>query len=293
MSESYYGQPILSEPTWTWEIPTYFFLGGMAGASATLAGLAELRGNTVLARRAWLVALAGVAASPPLLISDLGRPERFVNMLRVVKPTSPMNVGSWILTLAGPAFTFAAARSWLGRFPRLGRAAAATSLVAGPALATYTAVLVADTAIPVWHEARGQLPLVFAAGGAMSAASACLLVTPLSHAGPARRLAVGAAAAELASTHRMERGLAEVGEPYRSGVSGRLARAAKALSVAGALAVAAGRPRLGAVALLGGALSQRWSIYKAGFASARDPRYVVAPQRARLSARAAQPIPSA
>jgi hypothetical protein len=83
----------------------------------------------------------------------------------------------------------------------------------------------------------------------------------------------------------MEHGLAEAGEPYRFGVSGRLARTAKTLSVAGALAVAAGRPRLGAVALLGGALSERWAVYKAGFASARDPRYVIGPQRERLSTR--------
>jgi hypothetical protein len=285
MTESYYGQPILSEPTWTWEIPTYFFLGGMAGASATFAALAELRGNEALARRAWIVALGGVAASPPLLIADLGRPERFVNMLRVVKPTSPMSIGSWTLALAGPAFGLAAARSGLGRFPRLGRAAAGASMLAGPALATYTAVLVADTAIPVWHEARTQLPFVFAAGGAMSAAAACLLITPPVHAGPARRLAVGAAAVELAATDRMERCLGELGEPYRSGACGRLARAAKALSAGGALAVTAGRPRLGAIGLLAGALSERWAIYKAGFASARDPRYVVAPQRARLSGR--------
>jgi hypothetical protein len=292
MTDSYYGQPILSEPTWTWEIPTYFFLGGMAGASATFAALAELSGNAVLARRAWLVALGGVAASPPLLIADLGRPARFVNMLRVVKPTSPMSVGSWTLTLAGPAFGLAAARSGLGRFVRLGRAGAATSMLAGPTLATYTAVLVADTAIPVWHEARAQLPFVFAAGGAMSAAGACLLITPPSHAGPARRLAVGAAVVELAATHRMERRLGELGEPYRSGVSGRLALAAKALGAVGALAVTAGRPRLGAIGLLAGALSERWSIYKAGFASARDPRYVVEPQRARLAARAREPAPA-
>jgi hypothetical protein len=280
VSASYYGRPVLNEPTWTWEIPTYFFLGGMAGASGTFASLAELRGNDVLARRAWLVALAGVAASPPLLISDLGRPERFFNMLRVFKPTSPMSMGSWILALASSAFAGAGVRSVFGRFPRLGRAGAVTSVLAGPALATYTGVLVADTAIPVWHEGRSHLPFVFAAGGATSAAAACLLVTPSSHAGPARRLAVGAAVAELASTDRMER---DLGEPYRSGACGRLARAAKALTAAGALAVAARRPRLGAVALLGGALCERWSVYKAGFASARDPRYVVEPQRARLS----------
>ena len=88
---------------WTWEIPAYFFFGGMAGAAAPFALLSELRGDEALARRAWLVALAGVAASPPLLIADLGRPERFHHMLRVLKPTSPMSVGSWILGASSTA----------------------------------------------------------------------------------------------------------------------------------------------------------------------------------------------
>jgi Polysulphide reductase, NrfD len=279
---SYYGQPVLNDPTWTWEIPTYFFFGGMAGASGTFAAIAELRGNRVLARRAWLVSLAGLAASPPLLISDLGRPERFANMLRVFKPTSPMSVGSWILTAAGGAFTAGAARSLLGWFPRLGRAGAAASAAVGPALATYTAVLVSDTAVPIWHEARAHLPFVFAAGAASSAAGAALLITPSAHAAPARRLAVGAAVAEVVATQRMESDLGFLGEPYREGVAGRFSRAAKALTAAGALAVLNRRPRLGGLALMGGAMCERWAVYKAGFASVRDPRYVVEPQRARV-----------
>jgi hypothetical protein len=281
MSSSYYGQPILNDPTWTWEIPTYFFTGGMAGAAGTFATLAELRGDDLLARRAWLVALFGTWTAAPLLIADLGRPERFFNMLRVFKPTSPMSMGSWILSLVQPAFATAAARSLLGWFPRLGRAGAFTSAFAGPALATYTGVLVADTAIPVWHEAGSHLPFVFAAGATMSAGAAVTLITPAAHAAPARRLALGAAACELALTVDMERRLGFVGEPYRQGVAGRFARASKALTAAGALAIAARRPRVGAVALLGGALCTRWAVYKAGFASARDPRYVVEPQRAR------------
>src|SRR5439155_9437640 len=98
LSDGYYGQPVIKEPIWTWEIPCYFFTGGVAGASAGLAFLAELRGNGVLGRRAWAVALTGVSVSPALLTSDLGKPVRFVNMLRMFKVTSPMSVGSWILT---------------------------------------------------------------------------------------------------------------------------------------------------------------------------------------------------
>jgi hypothetical protein len=282
MSESYYGRPIVKAPVWTWEIPVYFFFGGMAGAAAPFALLSELRGDEALARRAWLVALAGVTASPPLLISDLGRPERFHRMLRVLKPTSPMSVGSWILGASSTAIAVATARSFLGWFPRLGRAAGATAVL-GPALSTYTAVLVADTAIPAWHEARRELPFVFAAGAAMSAGSAVALV---GGGGAAQRLALVGAAGELAATTTMERRLGALGEPYREGEAGRFSRAAKALTAGGALVMAArGRRRAGATVggalMLAGAMATRWSVYKAGFQSAADPKYVVDPQRAR------------
>jgi Polysulphide reductase, NrfD len=285
--DSYYGRPILKAPVWTWEIPVYFFFGGMAGAAAPFALLSELRGDEALARRAWLVALAGVAASPPLLVSDLGRPERFHHMLRVLKPTSPMSVGSWVLGASSTAIAFANARSLFGWFPRLGRAASATAVL-GPALATYTAVLVADTAIPVWHEARRELPFVFVSGAAMSAGSAVAL---LGGGAPARRLALVGAAGELAATAAMERRLGWLGEPYHEGAAGRAGRAAKALTAVGGLVMAtAGRRRVGAAAggalMLAGALATRWAVYKAGFQSAADPKYVVEPQRARKAARA-------
>jgi hypothetical protein len=278
----YYGRPVLKEPVWTWEVPCYFFAGGMAGAAAPLALAAEMRGEGGLARRAWLVALAGVGASPMLLISDLGRPERFHHMLRVFKPTSPMNMGSWILSATGTAIALGAARGVLGWFPRAGRLAGATAVL-GPALSTYTGVLVADTAIPAWHEARRELPWVFAAGSAMSAGAA---VTLAGGGAPAQRLALAGAAGELASTTLMEGRLGELGEPYREGEAGRFARAAKALTAAGGLLMATRRRRSGAAMMLAGAFATRWSIYKAGFQSAADPRYVVEPQRARAAARA-------
>jgi hypothetical protein len=286
----YYGRPILKEPVWTWEIPTYFFVGGMAGAAAPFALLSELRGDHGLARRAWLVALAGAGASPMLLISDLGRPERFHHMLRVFKPTSPMNVGSWILSASGTAIALATARSVLGWFPRAGRLAATTAVL-GPALSTYTGVLVADTAIPVWHEARRELPWVFAAGSAMSAGAAVALV---GGGAPARRLALSGAAGELAATSAMERRLGELGEPYREGEAGRFAKVGKLATAAGAALLAAGRARRsGAALLLAGAFATRWSVYKAGFQSAANPKYVVEPQRARAAARADAPSPAA
>jgi hypothetical protein len=282
MSDSYYARPIVKAPVWTGEIPVYFFFGGIAGAAAPFALMSDLRGDRSLARRAWLIALAAVAASPPLLLSDLGRPERFHHMLRVLKPTSPMSIGSWTLAASSAAIGLATARSVLGWFPRLGRAAGATAVL-GPALSTYTAVLVADTAIPAWHEARRELPYVFAAGSAMSAGSAVALVGGGT---PAKRLALAGAAGELAASTLMERRLGALGEPYRQGEAGRFARAAKALTAAGAVAMAAGGRRragtaLGASLMLAGAMATRWAVYKAGFQSAADPKYVVDPQRSR------------
>ena len=99
---------------WTWEIPAYFFFGGMAGGSAGLAYGAHLRGDEQAARRAWLTAMAGLSVSPVLLIADLGRPERFLNMLRMFKVTSPMSVGSWVLSVTATATAVAAADA-LGR----------------------------------------------------------------------------------------------------------------------------------------------------------------------------------
>jgi polysulfide reductase-like protein len=281
--DSYYGRPIVKQPVWTWEIPVYFFFGGMAGAAAPFAVMSELRGDQATARRAWLVAMTGLGVSPALLISDLGRPARFHHMLRVVKPTSPMNIGSWILSAAGTTFALGATRSLFGWFPRLARARVAATVL-GPALSTYTGVLVADTAIPAWHEARRELPWVFAAGSAMSAGAA---VTIAGGGAAAQRLAVAGAAGELATTTLMEHRLGMLGEPYREGTAGLFARASKALTAAGGLAMVTGRRRTGAALLLGGALGTRWSIYKAGFQSAADPKYVVDPQRARRSARRA------
>src|SRR5215213_5895582 len=132
-TRSYYGRPVLKEPVWTWKIPWYFFTGGLAGASSNLAAVARLFGNERLARRALLSALVGAAVSPVLLISDLGQPERFYNMLMVFKPTSPMNVGTWLLTAFGSAIGVAASSDVLGVFPRLGRSSEGVAALLGPA----------------------------------------------------------------------------------------------------------------------------------------------------------------
>jgi hypothetical protein len=288
---SYHGQPVIKEPTWTWEIPTYFFTGGMAGASAGLAYLSDLRGNDVLARRAWAVSLGAIGISPVFLISDLGRPARFLNMLRMFKVTSPMSVGSWIVSVSGATTTLAAVNAWMGWFPRPARIAKPTAALFGLPLSTYTAALIANTAVPVWHEARVTLPFAFGSGASLSAGAVAVLVTPPAHAAPARRLAVGAALAEGVANELMHRQLGEHGEPYKTGASSLFRHISRATTVAGAAVLlrrgATSRPAaIAAGALLcAGALSARWSIYKAGFQSAADPKYVIGPQRRAIERR--------
>jgi hypothetical protein len=285
---SYHGQPVIKQPTWTWEIPVYFFTGGVAGASAGLAYLSRLAGNDVLARRAWVTAAGAIAVSPPLLISDLGRPTRFLNMLRMFKVTSPMSVGSWILSLSGTATGVAAANELTGLFPHASRIARPAAAVAGLPLSTYTAALIANTAVPVWHEGRRWLPFVFGSGAALSAGAAAVAATPVEHARPARRLALAAAAVEVATKEVMQRRIGEAGEPYEQGAAGRFGHLSRVCIVAGAtlLARRGGHSRPAAVVagglLCAGALSARMSILRAGYQSAADPKYVVGPQRARI-----------
>jgi formate-dependent nitrite reductase membrane component NrfD len=288
---SYYGRPIVKEPVWTWEIPTYFFTGGLAGASAVLSTTAKLTGNEKLSKTALYIGAVADLVSPALLISDLGRPERFHHMLRVVKVTSPMNMGSWVLLVSGGASNTAAVLELVGRLRPVKLLAEAVSTLAGPLLATYTGVLVADTAVPVWHDGRQELPWIFAASAAASAgAASCVFVRP-EDAGPARRLAVAGVLVEGALMQLMELRLGTIGEVYRQGASGKLSRAAKGLATAGAALLARRGKKSRAALVLGGAmvcageLCVRWAVFKAGVQSARDPKYVVESQRRRVEQR--------
>ena len=166
---SYYGRPIIKAPIWEPAVPSYFFFGGLAGASASLALGARLAGNEQLARNATFAGMAGAGISPILLTADLGRPERFFNMFRLVKITSPMSVGTWILTGCGAALGVASGCEALGTMPRVKLAAQTVGGLLGLPLTTYTAALVANTAVPIWHEARRELPFVFAGSAAASA----------------------------------------------------------------------------------------------------------------------------
>ena len=289
--DSYYGRPIVKEPVWQPEIPFYFFFGGLAGASGVLHAFAGLVGNKTLARRTLLIGAAADIVGPILLVSDLGRPERALNMFRVFKVTSPMSVGSWVLLVSGGASNTAAALELVGKLKPLKVAAEFVSALAGPPLATYTGTLIADTSIPVWHEARHELPWLFGVSAASSAGAAAAIAVPVDEAGPARRLAIGASVVTLGLKEVMQRRLGFVGEVYEKEEAGSYGRISKLCTGAGAalLALAGKRSRAAAVAggslVLAGEVALRWSVFRAGFQSARDPRYVVVPQRERKAAR--------
>ena len=201
MSE-YYGLPTLKPPVWTWEVPAYFFVGGAAGAAAMIGAAARIAGGRPeLVRDARWIAAAGGAISPPLLIGDLGRPERFLNMLRVFKVQSPMSVGAWTLlafsNAAGAAAFADLIDRWSdGRIPVriLGDAAEALSAATGLVLSTYTGVLIGATAIPAWSENVRILPVHF---GASAVGSAVSILELMGHRDPALNLlGAGAAAVE-------------------------------------------------------------------------------------------------
>jgi hypothetical protein len=295
---SYYGRPVLKEPVWQPEIPWYFFTGGLAGGSSVLSLVARLAGNEKLARRSLYIGAAADLVSPALLISDLGRPERFLNMFRVFKVTSPMSVGSWILGVSGGASSTAALLEATGVLRASKAAAEVVSALSGAPLAVYTATLVSNTAIPVWHEARKELPFLFGSSAVASAGAAAAIAVPPAEAGPARRLAVGGVLVENVVFTLMEKRLGMLGEPYSKAEAGRYKKVATACTLGGA-ALLAGPGRksrlaaaMGGALVLAGEVAVRWSVFKAGFQSARDPKYTVAPQRAsRASAARAAPRP--
>jgi hypothetical protein len=296
--ESYYGKQIIKTPAWkTPDVPLYLFLGGMSGASSLLAEGAAFSGLPALERVARGAAAAGVAAGTVALIHDLGRPARFLNMLRTVKVTSPLSVGSFILAPFGGLSAAAFASNVTGRLPRLGRLAGLGTAALGPALTTYTAALISNTAVPAWHEAHRELPFIFAGSGATAAGGLAMVLTRTAENGPARRLAIAGAAVELAGAEVLKRRLGLVAEPYKQGTPGWLMSTARTMTAgSAALSLLGGRSR--SVAVVAGAsyvaasLLTRFGIYEAGMASARDPKYTVIPQRQRMAEREKTQRPS-
>jgi formate-dependent nitrite reductase membrane component NrfD len=280
--KTYYGRPILKPHIWKPYIGWYFFTGGLAGTSGSLALAARAAKNRRLARVATFSAAAGAIVSSLLLVADLGNPQRFANMMRVFKPTSPMNIGTWLLLAFGASSGAAAlgevTDEALGGVGNLGRALAG---ILGIPLSVYTAVLISNTATPAWHHARRGLPLLFAGGSAASAGAFAALLAPHDAARAARRLALAGAAIELIGDERMQTSLGPVlAEPYHSGKGGSYHRGARFCTLTGALTMlllGRYRPfaRAAACFLLAGAIAERFCVLNAGAQSARDPRYAI------------------
>lgn len=286
----YYGIPLLKEPAWTWEIPLYFFIGGAAGTAGVIGAVANYTGaDPKLVRDARWIAAAGIVISPVLLILDLGRPARFLNMLRVFKPQSPMSVGVW--TLMG--FSFGASGAALAEYIRerygpslpisiIEHVGQAISLVFGLPFSNYTGVLIGATAIPVWNENVGELPIHFGASG-LGAAVGMLELAGHSDSRALQTLGLGAAVTECFQGLRLESRNKPVLRPLKKGISGAVVRAGGLLSGPLPLALrllsttlnkkqARGLRRAAAISSVVGSLLTRIGWVYAGHVSARDWR---------------------
>lgn len=192
---SYYNVPVIHKPHWKWLIILYFFLGGISSASYVIATIAELwggRDGRKITRVGRYLSLAALIPSPILLILDLGRPERFHHMLRIVKLRSPMSVGTWGLTIFGlfcalSALIQAAQDGLLARITPINRLLLAlprkTINVIGGAfgffVGGYTGVLLGATAVPLWAKNALLLGPLFLSSAMSSACAAMTLLLSL------------------------------------------------------------------------------------------------------------------
>jgi hypothetical protein len=295
----YYGQPVVKPPVWTWQIPLYFFMGGLAGMSAVIASGAvifhhvdpSLATNVGVARAAmWVSAIGGAILSPVLLIMDLGRPRLFLNMLRVFKHRSAMSMGAWILSFFGAcavpgliALELHAQQIFGGSFDQLLRVAAGIfifgSAIFGTLLATYTGVLIGATAIPAWFLHRTLLPIHFGTAGLGSAAAVLEL---LGHRIPALNFlgfyAAGVESALLIWLTIDKHGVAD--RAIHEHGSGWLIRIGEILN--GPLAIVLrlfGLVPFAAISFLIGALVSRFGWIAVGKVSGSDPESVFAAER--------------
>lgn len=292
-SPTYYDLPTIKEPVWIWSVPAYFYTGGAAGGAALLGAVAQLvdrDGLDGLIGRCRLVAVGGTALGTVFLIHDLGRPARFLNMLRVFRPSSAMSMGSWTLAAISTASAGAVVLPLLGA-RRMGDVAGLVAGALGPVLSTYTAVLISDTAVPVWQATRRTTPALFGASGLVAATS----LLDLTDQGAREeeivyRLGMVAKLADLVAGEAVGRAADEierVGRPLHQGASGglwKLAKGCTAASLAVSLLPVAPhrrRTRRLVAAALGtiGSVAVRFAVFHAGTASARDPRATFAQQR--------------
>ena len=307
---SYYGRQVVKPTPWEADIPFYLFAGGLAGGSSLLGVGADLTGRPHLRRNSRITATVALSASMLALVHDLGRPAKFYNMLRVFKPTSPMSVGTWILSAYAPGNIVAGAaevarlldverylparlRFLTALLDWTARPGGIEAAVLAPAVASYTAVLLTDTSTPAWHEAHRELPFVFVGSAAAASGGLGMVTAPLAETGPARLLAVLGATVELVVEHRMEKSMGFTAGALHEGTPGRLMKASKILTaVGGASALLLGRRHrafavASGLALVAGSVCTRFGVFEAGQESARDPKYTVVPQRERLDARRA------
>jgi formate-dependent nitrite reductase membrane component NrfD len=287
----YYGQPVVKPPVWTWQVPLYFFFGGIAGMAAVIASAAIVFHHVDLARAAmWLASIAGAILSPVLLIMDLGRPHLFLNMLRVFKHRSPMSMGAWILSAFGGcavpgliALELHARQIFPGPLDQLLRVAADVfifgSAMFGTLLATYTGVLIGATAIPAWFLHRTLLPIHFGTAGLGSAAA---LLELLGYRIPELNFlgfyAAGVETALLIWLSFDKHGAADRAIHEHS--SGWLIRIGEILNGPLALIVRfLGLVPFAAISFLVGALVSRFGWIAVGKVSGSDPESVFASQR--------------
>lgn len=278
--------PILHPAVWTWEVPLYFWLGGIASGSSFVALGAQAAGDERAARLARRVTLGAAVPCAPLLVMDLGRPERFLNMMRIFKPRSPMSLGAWCLASFSGAAGSAVLADLLGRRCSA-RVLTAAAAALGTYLGSYTGVLLASTAVPVWARSRLFLPPIFVCTAAATGAAANRLVlaavgTPVGD--PARTalgtIETGAIATELVLSSLNERRLGRLGEALDAGRANRRFELAK-WSVRAGLGLRFVRGRGGpwthhvaSVLYLLGGLSFRFAWIEAGRVSATDDEAV-------------------
>ena len=275
----YYGRPALQAPVWTWEIPVYFFVGGIAGSSAVIAWAARLTGAGVeLQRVALWVSLACTVASAVLLIFDLGRPARFLHMLRVFKWRSPMSVGVWVISAFGCFVTLAVIGiELIAQGADSGLAVVLTTLGTwgaaplGAIVATYTGVLIGATVVPAWNLHRGTLPLHFGIAGFGSAAAVLELWGFQIEALWMLGLLAASVETLVGLTIELDRnGAAD--RALRAGSAGTMLRGSGLLAGPVSLVLRmVGFTQLAAISFLVGSLVSRFGWLNAGRASARDP----------------------
>jgi formate-dependent nitrite reductase membrane component NrfD len=289
---TYYDLPVLKEPVWMWVVPAYFYVGGLAGAAAMLGAVAQTNSSfRRLVNRCRWTATGAIVAGTGLLIYDLGRKERFLNMLRVFRRTSPMSVGSWVLAASGGANSSAAVLAGTDGLLRfLGDLSGAGAGLLGMPLAGYTAVLLSNSAVPAWKEARKTLPFLFVSSAINAAASLLdLMELDDDEARVVKRFGTAGRAAELLSGVMVEReiaGLERTARAYKEGVAGSLWRGGESLAVTSLiLGVLPGHSRLKrfATGVTGSAAAAaaKFAVFHAGKASARDPKATFETQRGR------------